>query len=86
MHALLTNQLLPPLSLSLLLLLEPNSTRASLPQLYKQMAIAADLGRVFEIGPVFRAENSNTRRHLCEWVNLAARTLQPGPPSFGYRP
>jgi aspartyl/asparaginyl-tRNA synthetase len=66
MHALLTNQLLPPLSLCRLVRLEPNSTRASLPQLYKQMAIAADLGRVFEIGPVFRAENSNTRRHLCE--------------------
>lgn len=27
---------------------------AQSPQLYKQMAIAADFGRVFEIGPVFR--------------------------------
>ena len=43
---------------------------AQSPQLYKQMAIAADLGRVFEIGPVFRAENSNTRRHLCEFTGL----------------
>jgi hypothetical protein len=25
---------------------------------------------VFEIGPVFRAENSNTRRHLCEFTGL----------------
>ena len=39
---------------------------AQSPQLYKQMAIASDLERVFEIGPVFRAEKSNTRRHLCE--------------------
>ena len=31
---------------------------AQSPQLYKQMAISADLQRVFEIGPVFRAENS----------------------------
>eukprot|EP00966_Prymnesium_polylepis_P033220 772601-Prymnesium_polylepis.2 len=34
------------------------------------MAIASDFERVFEIGPVFRAENSNTRRHLCEFVGL----------------
>jgi aspartyl-tRNA synthetase len=40
------------------------------PQFYKQMAIAADLGRVFEIGPVFRAENSNTARHLTEFTGL----------------
>lgn len=43
---------------------------AQSPQLYKQMAISADFGRVFEIGPVFRAENSNTRRHLCEFTGL----------------
>jgi aspartyl-tRNA synthetase len=43
---------------------------AQSPQLYKQMAIAADLDRVFEIGPVFRAEKSNTRRHLCEFTGL----------------
>lgn len=43
---------------------------AQSPQLYKQMAISADLGRVYEIGPVFRAENSNTRRHLCEFTGL----------------
>ena len=43
---------------------------AQSPQLYKQMAIAADLERVFEVGPVFRAENSNTRRHLCEFTGL----------------
>lgn len=35
---------------------------AQSPQLYKQMAISSDLNRVFEIAPVFRAENSNTRR------------------------
>lgn len=43
---------------------------AQSPQLYKQMAIAGDLGRVYEIGPVFRAEKSNTRRHLCEFTGL----------------
>ena len=36
------------------------------PQFYKQMAIAGDMERVFEVGPVFRAENSNTNRHLTE--------------------
>ena len=43
---------------------------AQSPQLYKQMAIAGDLNRVYEIAPVFRAENSNTRRHLCEFTGL----------------
>jgi aspartyl-tRNA synthetase len=43
---------------------------AQSPQLYKQMMIMADFERVFEIGPVFRAENSNTHRHLCEFTGL----------------
>lgn len=43
---------------------------AQSPQLAKQMAISADFGRVFEIGPVFRAENSNTHRHLTEYTGL----------------
>ena len=43
---------------------------AQSPQLYKQMAIAADFEKVFSVGPVFRAEDSNTHRHLCEFVGL----------------
>ncbi|EIW62843.1 aspartyl-tRNA synthetase cytoplasmic [Trametes versicolor FP-101664 SS1] len=43
---------------------------AQSPQLAKQMCIAADMDRVFEIGPVFRAENSNTHRHLTEFTGL----------------
>ncbi|TGZ75891.1 hypothetical protein CRM22_000133 [Opisthorchis felineus] len=43
---------------------------AQSPQLYKQMAIAADFGRVFTIGAVFRAEDSNTHRHLTEFVGM----------------
>jgi aspartyl/asparaginyl-tRNA synthetase len=41
------------------------------PQLHKQMAAACSgFERVFETGPVFRAENSNTRRHLCEFTGF----------------
>ncbi len=43
---------------------------AQSPQLYKQMALQGDLERVFEVGPVFRAENSFTHRHLTEFVGL----------------
>jgi len=43
---------------------------AQSPQLYKQMAVMSDLDRVFEIGPVFRAEKSNTPRHMTEFTGL----------------
>jgi len=43
---------------------------AQSPQLAKQMCISADFERVFEIGPVFRAEDSNTHRHLTEYTGL----------------
>jgi len=43
---------------------------AQSPQLYKQMCIAADFNRVYTIGGVFRAEDSNTHRHLTEFVGL----------------
>ncbi|KAG8985479.1 aspartate--tRNA ligase dps1, partial [Tulasnella sp. 427] len=43
---------------------------AQSPQLAKQMAIAADFERVYEIGPVFRAENSFTHRHMTEFTGL----------------
>lgn len=43
---------------------------AQSPQLAKQMSIAADFKKVYEIGAVFRAENSNTHRHLTEYTGL----------------
>ncbi|KAJ5933401.1 Aspartate--tRNA ligase cytoplasmic [Penicillium verhagenii] len=43
---------------------------AQSPQLYKQMCIAGDMENVFEIAPVFRAEDSNTHRHLTEFAGL----------------
>ena len=43
---------------------------AQSPQLYKQMCIIGDMKGVFEIGSVFRAENSLTSRHLCEFTGL----------------
>jgi aspartyl-tRNA synthetase len=33
-------------------------------------AACSGFERVFETGPVFRAENSNTRRHLCEFTGF----------------
>jgi nondiscriminating aspartyl-tRNA synthetase len=43
---------------------------AQSPQLYKQMLIAAGFERVFEIAPVFRAEPSDTVRHVTEITML----------------
>lgn len=43
---------------------------AQSPQFYKQMAIASGFERVFEIGPVFRAEPSLTPRHAAEFTSV----------------
>jgi len=43
---------------------------AQSPQFYKQMAIAAGFGKVFEIGPVFRANPSFTSRHDTEFTSV----------------
>jgi aspartyl-tRNA synthetase len=40
------------------------------PQLYKQMMMGAGFERVFEIGPIFRAEEHNTTRHLNEATSI----------------
>src|SRR5262249_44105899 len=44
---------------------------AQSPQLYKQMMVGV-FERVFEVGPVFRAEPHDTPRHLNEYVSLDA--------------
>ncbi|AYV83564.1 MAG: aspartate--tRNA ligase, cytoplasmic [Hyperionvirus sp.] len=43
---------------------------AQSPQLYKQMCINSDFKRVMEVGPIFRAENCISHRHLCEFTGL----------------
>ncbi len=44
---------------------------AQSPQLYKQIMVGV-FERVFEVGPVFRAEPHDTQRHLNEYVSLDA--------------
>jgi len=43
---------------------------AQSPQFYKQLAMAAGLNKVFEIGPVFRANPSFTSRHDTEFTSI----------------
>src|SRR6056297_2113248 len=40
------------------------------PQLFKQLLVGSGLERVFEIGPIFRAEEHNTPRHLNEATSI----------------
>ncbi len=40
------------------------------PQLYKQMMMAAGFEKVFEVGPIFRAEEHNTTKHLNEATSV----------------
>ena len=43
---------------------------AQSPQFYKQMLVGAGYERVYEVGPAFRAEEHNTKRHLNEYISL----------------
>ena len=43
---------------------------AQSPQFYKQMAMASGFEKVFEVGPVFRAEKSFTSRHTTEFTGF----------------
>jgi aspartyl-tRNA synthetase len=45
---------------------------AQSPQFFKQMAQSAGFGKIFEIGPVFRADPSFTSRHATEFVSVDA--------------
>lgn len=47
-----------------------NAYLAQSPQFYKQMAMAAGLERIFEVGPVFRAEKSFTSKHTTEFTGF----------------
>ena len=49
---------------------EKDAYLAQSPQLYKQILMSTGLDRVFEIGPAFRAENSNTNRHVTEFISF----------------
>jgi nondiscriminating aspartyl-tRNA synthetase len=42
------------------------------PQLYKQMMMATGLDKVYEIAPIFRAEEHDTMRHLNEVISIDA--------------
>lgn len=43
---------------------------AQSPQIYKQMFVVSGLEKVYDIGPIFRAEKSHTTRHLTEFIGI----------------
>jgi nondiscriminating aspartyl-tRNA synthetase len=49
---------------------DKNAYLAQSPQLYKQNLMATGLDRIFEIAPAYRAEASDTIRHIAEFISL----------------
>ncbi len=49
---------------------DKNAYLAQSPQLYKQNLMASGLDKIFEIAPAFRAEASDTIRHIAEFTSL----------------
>lgn len=49
---------------------ETKAYLAQSPQFFKQMAQSAGFGKIFEIGPVFRADPSFTSRHATEFISV----------------
>ncbi len=49
---------------------ERSAFLAQSPQFYKQMLVGAGFERVYEVGPVYRAEQHSTSRHLNEYISL----------------
>lgn len=49
---------------------ETKAFLAQSPQFYKQMLVGAGFERVYEVGPVYRAEEHNTIRHINEYTSL----------------
>lgn len=47
-----------------------NAYLAQSPQFYKQMAMASGFEKIFEVGPVFRAEKSFTSKHTTEFTGF----------------
>lgn len=49
---------------------DTNAYLAQSPQFYKQMAMASGFEKIFEVGPVFRAEKSFTSKHTTEFTGF----------------
>ncbi len=49
---------------------EQQAYLAQSPQLYKQMLMGAGLDRIYELAPAYRAEQSDTVRHIAEFASL----------------
>ncbi|MBE5813394.1 MAG: aspartate--tRNA(Asn) ligase [Clostridiales bacterium] len=47
-----------------------NAYLSQSPQFYKQMAMASGFEKIFEVGPVFRAEKSFTNKHATEFTGF----------------
>lgn len=63
---------------------DPDGLLAEITERLNQVRSPHRSAEYFEVERII--DPRETRRHLCDWLDLVTRTVEPGPPAFGYRP
>ena len=63
---------------------DPEALLAEITERLNRLRSPHRAAEYFEVEKII--DPRDTRDHLCRWADLVTRTVEPGPPSFGYRP